>query len=413
MIGWASLAMSPFATADWFEALEFQSAREFHGDTFRRHDDRDGIVITTDDRLPLHLFFWPMLILGVAGGVFGTVYGAVQYARYVVNVPADVRERERKKERRPLIEERRATAAAIEQRLQPLAPAPRAIPLKIQWQLLRDGVGAGMLIGAVFALAGITAGVLLFLGWRSNPEKFPLVAVTFGVIFLVLGTVFLISSIGAWRSKLKVLRHGYVARCRIVTCQHPQTGFWKQYPALLEELRAAWEKPLADFNTKADTRNFQRFATLFGIASLVVFGFMGVVGVILTVAFVYAAVVERELIGWLGLAFLALWWAAIAAMALLFWRRIRVASTMGRQSLKTLGMKPVVECRVEFTLPDGKAVDTKTKIDLTPRLALGRSDPDDVLAYDPWTPSNVLLLSSFTPALIVSETGQWRFATPA
>jgi hypothetical protein len=297
LMSWFSLAMSPFATTEWYHSIEFKSPREFHDDASIRHADRDGTVITTDDPVAMYLFFSPVLILGAAGAIFGTAYGMVQYTGYLVNVPADLRERERNEKRKPVIEEREAIAAAIEQRLQPLAPAPREVPAGVRWQLLRDGVGAGFVFGAIFIVAGVVASLLLFFGWQSDPAKWPFVAVTIGVISVALGSLFTIASVRAWQDKIRIIRHGHLARCRIMTCHHPQKRVWRSYSAVLDELRAAWDKPLGDFNTKAETIGFERFGILFGVAAIVVFGFMGIVGLVLTAGFLYMAFVQRELVG--------------------------------------------------------------------------------------------------------------------
>jgi hypothetical protein len=412
LMSWFSLAMSPFAGAEWFESLEFESAREFHGESDRRHEDGGGTVVTTNDPLAWQLFFGPVWILGGLGAVAGTLYGAANYVQYLLNVPADVREQHREKIHRPVVDRPQAIAAAIDQRLQPLAPPPRAVPIRACYRLIRDDL-AIFLVGAAFFAAGVVAAILLFLGWRSNPARFPLVAVTFGLIFVAIGLLFLIATVRDWRAKMAILRRGHLTRCRIVTCKHPQTGGWRSYSTILEKLREAWDKPLADFNSKADTKSFQQIGVVFGVFSSLVFGFMGVAGVFLTAGFLYAAFVQQELVGWVGLGFLALWWTVIVWMARSIWRQTRVASTIGQQSLHSLGIKPVVECRVKFRLPEGQVVKAKTKVDLAPRLAAGKSEPDDVVAYDPWKPENALLLSGFTPPLEVGENGNWRFATSA
>lgn len=41
---------------------------------------------------------------------------------------------------KPVIDEREAIAAAIEQRLQPLAPVPREVPAGVRWQVAEDGI---------------------------------------------------------------------------------------------------------------------------------------------------------------------------------------------------------------------------------------------------------------------------------
>jgi hypothetical protein len=410
LMSWFSLAMSPLASTEWFQLIEFASAREFYEDARSGHEDRDGTVIATDDPVAMYLFFSPLLILGAAGAVIGMAYGVMQYVGYLVNVPADVRERERREQRKPVVEEREAIAAAINQRLRPLAPAPRAVPSAVKWQLLREGVGAAFVFGAIFITTGVLASVLLFTGWRSDPAKFPLVAVSFGLIFISLGSLFLIASVRAWQGKIRILRHGHLARCRLMTCRHPQKGVWRSYSKVLDELRAAWDKPLADFNVKADTKGFERFGMLFGIAAIVVFGFMGTVGLALTAVSLYLALVHGERIAWAAFGFVVLWWAFIVGLGRLFWQKTRVVTTIGRQSLKTLGIEPIVDCRVEFELPGGKTVKAKAKVDLAPRLAPGKPGPDDLIAYNPWKPDNALLLSGFTPKLDVDENGRWRFA---
>ena len=405
---WFSLAMSPFAATEWFESLEFGKRAE---DSFDR-DERSRRGISTSHPLPISLWFGSVLVLGGLGTVVGTGYGAAQYGRYLVTVPAAVRKRHREKKRQPVIEKAQAAAAAIEQGLPVLASPPRPVPLRAQWQLLRGGVGLGFVVGMLFFVAGLIFAPLLVLGWRHDPAEVPLVAVTFAAIFLSIGGLLTVICFRNWRREVAVLRCGFLARCRIAKCKHPQKGKWMPYDSLLEELRAAWETPLAAYNTEADTKDFQRFGTFAGCFAGLVFLIMAAAMVFVTGGAIYVAVVENEPVAWFGLAFAAVWWTVMVWMARTFFRQAGVLRNVGRQSLKTIGIRPIVECRIRFSPPGCEEVEFETKIDLSRRLAADRAGADGVVVYDPREPAHALLLSSFTSPLEVGGSHQWQSAKP-
>jgi hypothetical protein len=74
--------------------------------------------------------------------------------------------------------------------------------------------------------------------------------------------------------------------------------------------------------------------------------------------------------------------------------------------LKSLGINPLVDCRVQLMLPDGKPMEFDTAIDISARLN-GRADESDIAVYDPFEPSRALLCSSFQPPLKVDDAGRW------
>lgn len=403
---WFSLAMSPFAATDWFESLEFGKRAE---DAFDR-DERSHRGISTSHPVPISLWFGSVLALGGLGTVVGTGYGAAQYGRYLVTVPHAVRKRHRDKTRQPVVNGAQAAAAAIEQGLLVLASPPRPVPLRAQWQLLRGGVGLGFIVGVLFFAAGLIFAPLLVLGWRHDPVEVPLVAVTFAVIFLSIGGLLTVICFRKWRREVAVLRCGFLARCRIAKCKHPQKDQWMPYESLLEELQAAWETPLAAYNTEADTKSFQRFGTFFGWFAGLVFLIMAASMVFVTGGAIYVALVENEPVAWFGVVFAAVWWTLMVWMARTFFRQAGVLRNAGQQSLKTIGIRPIVECRVRFSPPGRKEIEFETKIDLSRRLAADNAGADDVVVYDPWEPAHALLLSNFTPALEVGDCGEWKWA---
>ena len=142
-------------------------------------------------------------------------------------------------------------------------------------------------------------------------------------------------------------------------------------------------------------------------------GFLGLIGVFLSCAAVYTIVVERNLTGWFLALFMIVWWTIIVTTARLLLRGTRVVRRTGKWTPKAFGVRPVVDCRAHFTLPDGSEVEFETKVDLTSRLADGNADPHDVAVYDPAEPQRAILFSSFFPPLSVSRSGQWEQARKA
>jgi hypothetical protein len=78
MMSWFSLAMSPLASTEWFNEIEWNSTRQL-AERPLPQDDPHGSVITTDSPIAFHLFFWPTATLATAGLVLGTCYGAYGY----------------------------------------------------------------------------------------------------------------------------------------------------------------------------------------------------------------------------------------------------------------------------------------------------------------------------------------------
>jgi hypothetical protein len=301
-----------------------------------------------------------------------------------------------------------AAAAANEQGLPVLAAPPRSVPLRAQWQLLRGNLRMFLVMGAFFTAIGILFTSVLVLDWPHESHEELLAFAILAVVFPTVGGAMAGLSLRHWRRTVTILRRGHLAKCRITKCKHPRSGTWTPYETLLEEFRGAWDKPIADFNTTADTRNMQRFATLFGWFAALVFGFMGIVGVIITGVVIYMAIAQREPIAWFGMLFLAVWWTMIVWLGKTFRRQVGLVKNIGKQSLKSLGINPLVDCRAQLMLPDGKPMEFDTAIDISARLS-GRADESDIAVYDPYDPSRALLCSSFGPPLKVSESGRWRF----
>ncbi|HEY3392203.1 MAG TPA: hypothetical protein VGK58_05830 [Lacipirellulaceae bacterium] len=404
---WFSLAMSPLAPADWSGSLEVKARPHIERRPRREHER--GPVITSDHPLPMYLWFTPVLAFGALGAAAGTIYGAAEYFRYVANVPATIREQQRHAQRAPKVTQAEATAAAIEQELPVLAPAPRPVPLRAQWQLLRRGSGIGLVLGVACSIVGVVFLLASVLDRPNSTEEF-FVFILLTTVFLIVGALATAASAHHWRRQVAILRRGYLAKCSIEKCKDLQSGKWKPYQTLLAELRAAWDTPLSACNTKADTKRFQRFARVFKVFAVIVFAFMGIGGVIVSGGVIYVAVVEHDPLAIFGVFFIAAWWALVVWMARSFLRVLRPLTNVGSQTLKSLGIQPIVECRAVYSLPQGKTIELKTKIDLSRRLAPGSGEPDDVAVYDPLQPSRALLLSSFDPPLEIGQGGRWQVA---
>ena len=430
-ICWFSLAMSPFARAGWFESLDFRSRRpEAHDRISRRRDEPGGMTVRTKSPAVVYLWFGPVLLLGAGGAAAGTMYGAAQYFRYVTTVPAEVRARQRAKKRQPVVDEREAAAAAIEQKLPVLASPPRRVPLRARWQLLRGGLGLGLALGVFFFVVGAIFAGLLALGVEIEGEQGYFVAFLLAVVFLAVGSTASIACWRTWMRKIAILRRGYLARCQIVECKDEQANRWKPYETFIEELRAVWDKPIAEVveevtterklnvlgavwekTTKdRDTKSFQRFATFAGCFAMLVLGFMGSVGVVMTFGMLYFAVVEREAIGWFGLLFMAIWWAVIVWMGRMFLQRVQLFKNIDKRSLRSSGIEPEFKCRIQFSLPDGKTVKLETKLDLSRELAGSDAEQEELAVYDAMDPKRALLCRQFRPPLRVGEAGEWKLA---
>jgi hypothetical protein len=404
---WASLAMSPLARVGPAKPVPLTAEAPLEEPRAPRDEDRGFFQLPRVK--PAQLFFWPVWSLAAAGVLVGTLYGAAHYLDYVSTVPAGIREKQRRKKRLPVVEAFEANKAAIEQGLPLLAPPPRAVPLRACWQLLRGDAGVFLLIGAFFFAVGIVMTTMIMFEWREAPRQTQHITVVLPLTFAGIGLAILIAGTRSWGRKIRILRYGYLVHCRIVQCKDAQTGRWKTYEAALDQLRGAWDKPLAAYNRRANTKSFERFATVFGWFALLVFAMMGVVGVIFTCGIIFIAVTQHEPVAYFGLLFVAVWWTVLVWMARSFLRIVPPLKRVGSQSLRTLGVKPVVKCRAQFALPNGKTVELKTQIDLSRCLDASR-EPYHVAVYDPLKPSNALILSHFERALEVAVDGSWRWA---
>ncbi|MEX2306577.1 MAG: hypothetical protein WD738_03245 [Pirellulales bacterium] len=430
LMAWFSLTMSPFSPAGWLESIEFNAKIE-HTAHALQHDEPRRVAMRSDHPLLIYLVAWPVLVLGSLGLVVGVVNATARYLGYLWSVPAGRRASARGKARKPMVQEREATAAAIEQRLPVLASPPRRVPRRARWHLLRGEVHGGLVGGGSFAALGTVVTLAFVLVWWFKPDEMPLIVITLPLLFAGFGVLFASASLQIWQRQINILRRGYLARCRILECKDPQTEQWKPYETALEELRAVWDKPIASIPKQlitrynlslfgmgwektvvhSDTKSFPPFMRLIGWFIWMFFGFMAIVGVGLTLAVIYVAIVEEPL-AWFGLLFVAVWWVVIVLLGRSLFAKVRLLKNIENLTLGDLGVEPLFDCRAQLTLPYGKTVDFKTKIDLSHHLTLTTDKCGDVAVYDPYKPSQAIHLSYFRPPLTVDESGQWQSAHP-
>jgi hypothetical protein len=356
--------------------------------------------MATNHPMAMALFCGPIAILGVAGAIAG-VFGGVS-----VGTARKVLRRRGGSAKSSAI----VTAAADAADLPRLAPAPRPVPWRI-WLRAIDKPTVGLVVGIVFFIAGCVCGTVLgVLVWNDPSVLGAVSAFGFSLPFLSIGSAIVYFATRSARTTLRALRYGRLAQATIVQCQE---GFdvddsrrerrWLDFADAFDELNACWDKPLP-----IDAKGMRRFMTGAGVFGLLVFGFMALVGVFLSGAAIYVIVVEGELFGWFMALFMMVWWTFLVWLARLFLREMRIGRRPEKWTPKALGVRPVVDCRAQFALPDGGDIEFETKIDLSSRLDAGQADPHDIAVYDPAEPQRAILFSSFVPRLSVSAGGQWK-----
>jgi hypothetical protein len=393
---WFSLSLSPWPMEGWFESLRWDSAEG------QRHDDSraGGIGMATNHPVAIAMFCIPIAMLGVTGAIaagFGGV--SVGSARRILQRRAAFASFGAK-------DGEAADAADLPQ----LARAPRQVPWRI-WRQATDEPLLGIVFGIAFFVAGcVCLAVLGVIAWNDRSILGAASALGISLLLLSIGSAFFYLATRSARTTLRALRYGRLAHATILQCQE---GFnpdevnrsrrWLDFAVAFNELNACWNKPLP-----IDAKGVRRFMTAAGLFGLIVFGFLGLIGLLLSGAAVYIIVVEGRPSGWFMALFMTAWWTFIVSMARLLLRETRIARRTEKWTPQAIGVRPVVDCRARFALPDGSEVEFETKVDLASRLAKGLADPHDIAVYDPADPQRAILLSSFSPPLSVTRAGQWE-----
>src|SRR5262249_46352201 len=106
-------------------------------------------------------------------------------------------------------------------RLQPvpeLAPPPRAVPLAIQWQLLRHRVL--LVVGAAFVLVSL---LVFIVPQFAAGNRFESPWQLFPFLHLAVGLGMILVPVVGWRQRVAVLQWGRLAPARLVALQDQST----------------------------------------------------------------------------------------------------------------------------------------------------------------------------------------------
>jgi len=292
-----------------------------------------------------------------------------------------------------------------------LAPAPRPVPLAVQWQLF--SARPAVFIGLVF-LCGGGAFLVAFL---SNPEGLWTPWVVIPTIHLGVGVGLTTVPIVRWRRAVAILKHGQVAAARLVAVQDRggighdgeamvnTAGPWVDYERSFAQTQMFWTTPRIEAAPAAPL-----VLKLMGWCVALI-GLFGVAWAVVVVALLWLGPAAGER----GAGENMLLTLALGAFAALFlgttWFMRRVFNRMGHfaaggMSPATVGIEPVARCRFVFKLPEGQEAAVIASVNLRWRLQSGRAEPQDIAIFLPDEPQRALLLGGLWPRLSVRD-GQW------
>jgi hypothetical protein len=286
-----------------------------------------------------------------------------------------------------------------------LAPAPRAVPWAIQWQLFGGRVFCA--VGLLFV--GVSS-VLLALFWSEARGRLVHLGQLFPLLHLSMGLGLTIVPICLWRRKVAIMKHGQLAPARLVAAQ--ARGHWvRQSDGSMADVGGPWIDYEQAFEQVRALRATQLnvppgFSTMvpFMGCMIAAFGLFALATALLAVAGIWFGRNQLEpaekLLATMGiLTFLAV----LLGVALLIRSSVlRMRRLKNREiTPAALGLKVVDRCRFVFALPDGHEVEVTANVDLRSRLEKGDAEPDDVAIYLADAPRRTLLLGGLSPPVTI------------
>ena len=237
----------------------------------------------------------------------------------------------------------------------------------------------------------------------------------FMLLFVLSASLAVLISWGIARSKVRLLRHGLLARGAVTTCAYPVGEDTEDVPV------AEYRRRLEEMAQRAAIHPLAVYARgfLFVWRSLIGVWLLSVFGLLIWGVYFVGKGIINDLLGNVAaqgvkqppvlesVGFLLVWVAVSSFMLYggrwLLRRSTRRLRAVGRPGSGDHDLR--VDCKFEFRPPAGGVIRVGGSI---PLAALANAEEPQPVFYNPDRPHEAMLLASFSPPLRVTERGDWQ-----